>query len=407
MRRAKLAMWTVVICTAMVAAPSSAQQYDVTKSVPDVDKVPPGPMPDNSCWQACAANLLGGAGWGLAANTPQQNADAIYGHMNAKFGLANFGDPALAINWWLYEYGYNPSRPGGWYRPTLTYNDVTTLNKQLKNVDYDFLLDEVERRQYVGVQWTTPVGDHCMTLIGGNYAGNPNGKPTGNVSLWHDSDRDVGNGPTPPDDDLYGNAFDAAGNWTLPGYPTLNGTGFVTLCPGVQKPASAMENYDAAYFRDQNLAGAVSKVWRIAGSAQYGQPVWQQDQDQKWTVLHVPNEELPDLHKEVYLLIDFKGRAYDPTNPNAADPPDISLLDSAGTTWDEPEVTISADGGQLLYKWVLDTQPAWEDILFPTEDYYNLAGDVKDFNIATQCVPEPVTLALLSAGAVALIRRKR
>jgi len=81
----------------------------------------------------------------------------------------------------------------------------------------------------------------------------------------------------------------------------------------------------------------------------------------------------------------------------------------------EIKTTLQADvlrsktpgGGQILYSWELDYQPAWEEILFPSEDFYCLSGDVKDFNIATQCVPEPATLALLLVGGLALIRRRK
>ena len=105
---------TSLACIALVLAAlagSSASggppRYDSYKSVPDVDKAklafPPGPMPDNSCWLACASNLLGGGGWGLAGNTPQQNADAIYGHLTGHFTFVPMGNPATAINWWLYK----------------------------------------------------------------------------------------------------------------------------------------------------------------------------------------------------------------------------------------------------------------------------------------------------------------
>ena len=84
--------------------------------VPDADK--PGvslgnapPAGDQSCWLAAAANILAGAGWGPAANTPQQNATAIYGHLTGHFTTAWAGNTALAANWWLLNYGYNPGAP--------------------------------------------------------------------------------------------------------------------------------------------------------------------------------------------------------------------------------------------------------------------------------------------------------
>ena len=72
------------------------------------------------------------------------------------------------------------------------------------------------------------------------------------------------------------------------------------------------------------------------------------------------------------------------------------------------EVTVSADGGQLMYHWTIDYQPEWEEIVFPTTDYYNLSSGVKDFNVATECVPEPTTMLLLFGGlGIVLGKRKR
>ncbi len=422
MRNVKLILMLCAVL-AFVAAPSVAQaQYDVYKSVPDVDKpdrngdgIWPDPG-DMSCWQAVAANLLGGAGWGLAANTPQQNADAIYKHMTANFGTANPGKTGIAINWWLYNYGYNPDRVGGWYQPDKKSNDVTVVGRTLTNMDYDFLLDELSpsRSQYVGVRWeffnpeTSESFNHCLTLIGGNYSNVhvPPGNPL--QSLWHDSDRDMGNGPNPPDDDMYTNTFDANQFWHINYTPAVMNNwaqGYVTLCPGEQKPASAMENYDAAYHRDYNAAGNEIKVWRTAGANKnWGAPTWDPDGTGDYTILQIPNEEIPEMYKKVYLLVDYKDRNYDPADPTGA--PDIILVDNAGITY-EPDVTISTDGGQILFEWTMDDQPPWERIIFPNTDYYYLTGDIKDFNIATECIPEPATMLLISMGGIGLILRRR
>ena len=60
-----------------------------------------------------------------------------------------------------------------------------------------------------------------------------------------------------------------------------------------------------------------------------------------------------------------------------------------------------------MYHWTLVDQPLWEQIIFPSGDYYALSGDVKDFNIATECIPEPVGLAIILSGSMILLRRRR
>ena len=266
----------IVLAVTLIADSSYATiiPYDVYKNsqdgskVPDVNKanVPPGPplAADKSCWLATASNILAGAGWGLDTNTAQQNAGAIYGILTNHFTTLNAGSCSMAINWWLYNYGYDPNQAAsGWYDPNNHYSDVTNVNRNLTSFDYTFLLGELQRCQYVGVKWDTSNGPHCMTLVGGNQLINPN-----SVSVWHDSDRDS---PTAPDDP-YTNAFDANGFWTLPGYPTYSCLGYVTLCPGLVKPVSAMNNYDAAYYHDQDPNGNTFKTWRVAGSAAYWRP---------------------------------------------------------------------------------------------------------------------------------------
>ena len=406
----------VVLCgLVLVTTVAYAQpQYDVYKysqdgtTVPDVDKGFHGHVGMPTCWQASAANVLGAAGYGIGhplggLATAQQRADHIYSQLTGDLGTMNLGRCERATNYWLYTYGKNPNSPE--YMPANAYTDVTVDDRGFvggltlggANSDYNFLLNELTRCQYVNVSFYWP--EHCMTLVGGNTWPDPGGF---NNSIWHDSDRDRPDVVVTIDDDVYINAADGNGFWTLQNYVTMKANKYVTLCRGLNKPEKAVRNYDVAYYlQDPDNNGVWDPDFRVAGNMAplYGNPVWESD-----SRVIVPNEFVEEMTKEVYLLVDYIDRVAGRVENVGLQIPGEAALRVATT------VMPSADDGQLLFFWDLsdlDYQPDSETLVFPNGRYKSLDGYVKDWDVATICVPEPAMMGLLGLGAAGLLARRK
>jgi len=444
----------VALLVALITASAVAvvvPQYDFgpknstdTTPVPDVDKaginqgapVPPGPAPavdDYGCWAATASNILGAAGWGVGDNA-QAKADSIYADLIAQFGNAGkgyidaAGNAMAAAKWWVHNYGLNAGADHG-YDPNNTYINFGYVERTLTEFDYNFLMDELVRCQYVGVKWITG-GDtaHCMTMVGGNYGpSRQNARP--HVSLWHNSDNE-GAGTN---DEVYGNDWSSLpGNQTW--YLDMNGVaghvgdwiadGYFKACQGVPKPASAVGNFDVhRYYEPGNLhvdpgSGVQTYdavVAMTATGAMHGtytdgagntDPTWVEGAD--FPTLIVPNQFIEDLQKILYILVDFKEQE-NPANTNVFG---IQVFDNQGNEVELAESWWASEGafndyGQILLKYEFENQPAWEQIVFPSLDYKNLTGNILEWNIATECVPEPATMALLGLGIAMLMARRR
>ena len=428
--RKRISLWVVSAMVALLACNGVAvAQYDVySNGVPDVDKSAATPPPDNSCWIASAANNLAAAGWGTGA-TVQARADNIYNNdlMPHYANGAWPGWSSVAINYWLLNHAYNPSSAN--YDPSINYNDTTIIRKRLIDVDYDWLLGELNQNpaQQVNVSFDIPDASigHEMTMVGGNYSPIHMPPPLPpvppQVSVWHDNEGDLS--LPAGDDDEYTNVWFAGPFWNIdyrqtPAIPNddWEAIGVTTLCPGISKPKSAIDNFDVAWYKDMVAPGTLVNKFRTAG-ASYGtysdaqggiDPYWVQDPtNPEEPELVIPNEERLDLHKEIWLSVDYIDR-------NHSGNPGITILASDGISYTPDEILWSDDGGQVRLHWTLENQPAWETIIFPDPSYQNLydistglGGDVKDWNLATECTPEPATMTLLALGGLVVLRKRR
>jgi hypothetical protein len=103
----KLSFCIIVVCLAVFAISGISIQQACADWLkmnppPDVDKAEHQHGNQPTCWQACAANLLAGAGYG-DGNNVQERADDIYNEMVIHFGTANRGWTDTAVNWWLQD----------------------------------------------------------------------------------------------------------------------------------------------------------------------------------------------------------------------------------------------------------------------------------------------------------------
>jgi len=453
--------WMGVCACSLLVLAATGWAYDVgpknstdSTPVPDVDKLGVGPLQgpshgnDNGCWAATAANVLAGAGWGVGANA-QARADNIYNDFVQTFGSSDPNDPnqmyiqlggncGAAAKWWVHNVGLNSAKEGAGYTPDCNYVNFRTIDRTLSSTDYSFLLNELTRCQYVSVFWLIPGQDlgHGMTLVGGNTYGTLDA--SGEVSIWHNSDWD----PAVGDDEVYTNAWRSAPpnecTWFLDYHGTPGNQnddwiaeGAFLDCPGKPKPVNAIDTFDVHYYYgitntvDPNYPQAyVSKVQMLATGEKYGtydapdlrvgsgqttEPYWvtEDPNDPNYRTLIVPNEVVENQNKVLWLSVDYNTPIG--LDPNQTPPP-VVVFDDADTeiTLDSYEWQLDPNGKgeQVLMKYVFSDQPDWERVVFPGDPFRTLSGNILEWNIATECIPEPATLSLLALGAVALLRRR-
>lgn len=351
--------------------------------VPDVNKQPFPPNPaDSSCWLASASNILAAAGYGIGGPA-QLRAQGIYTQLKAAYTPFIGGAPDHAISYWLAWYGKNPMSPE--YNPSAHYTDISAEYRLLNLPDYNFLKGELFRNQYVGVQFDSPA--HAVTLVGWNDMLGIMGQ-----SIWHDSDRNVG----PGGDDSYDNSFTVTWNLLDPFVGTTylaNANGYVTFCPGLNKTQEYVMNYDVAWAPSPSgpMAREAGVKAPILGPVPGWQPIWfnPADPNVSYYPFRLNNEYDALKEKHIELLVDFYGRDVNYLNEDIR----LRYINQFGTEVVSLPTAkqLSLDNGQVLFSWELSTQPAWEEILFPSGsylDYGMLEGKVAWWDVATLCLPQ-------------------
>lgn len=227
-----------LLCVVLISIAATCW-YQKMRPAADVDKGPPAPAVDNSCWMATAANILAGAGYGNG-NTVHQRADDIYADMVANFTKANRGWPQTALQWW------RDSTNNTWTNNPYT---VVTVHGNLSMDPWNNLNiprtigNELRRCQFIGLCFSWPVagptvgiGGHATTGWGDNFS-TKGTLPFNPLQIrMADSDRDAGG-------DIQFYTYDAYNNPNPGGPNEGNGCYFnysiphpyirciVTLCP--------------------------------------------------------------------------------------------------------------------------------------------------------------------------------
>jgi hypothetical protein len=86
--------------------------------------------------------------------------------------------------------------------------------------------------------------------------------------------------------------------------------------------------------------------------------------------------------------------------------PEITVSDPSGANLVGGGPTINPSNKSLTWHWTIFPQPASEIIKFPGWYGYDMLQNMIKMEVATYCVPEPVTLALLAIAGIALLQRR-
>ena len=192
--------WVTAFLLVGMAGVTSSCSYMKMNPSPDNDKVFVPGVVNDSCWNATAANMLAGAGYG-DGGTVQARAADIYGDMIAQYTTVPRGWPDTALSWWL------GSPNNTW--PTNPYTVVTvygnkTMNPWSNPNGAQEIGNQLRQCNFVGLAFSWPTnaagvvgsGGHATTSWGdGLWAKKNDASPIstnpGQV-IMTDSDRDTG-----------------------------------------------------------------------------------------------------------------------------------------------------------------------------------------------------------------------
>ncbi len=356
--------------------------------VPDVDQDPGV----GNCWLVATANLLAAAGHGDGATT-QERAEGLYSDLKGLY--PNDGDAGghinIALNTWLMRHSDGDS---GYYKIEVQPYFRDRPDGADQN-DYLWLLDQMNEDKYVGVEWAwqptgQPVTAHAMALVAGD-TDDPG------QSVWRDGNTHA------VEDDIADNSFSGVtDDWRIDGDETEGFTvptsawAQLGVLLSFGKPNWAVNNYDVQGHWDEDGEWVLtSETGTKVDDFDY--PVWN-DVDSR---LELDNESDPDQVKHVFVELLFD----ESQDPNALD---LENWINVGTTETGYMHYLVGDWG-----WNMDNTRAlakFEIIPQPGSEYITFDSDIQTLaavNIATYCVPEPMTVTLLLPGVLLVLRRRR